>query len=385
MKHHILLSLAFSFLATASPPKAHEISEAYSYEDFCFDFHKQADPNGYRLFTKNLDAILAHNSNPKKTYLMGVNQFTDMDSPPMGRNNAGLSAQHRTSKMLNRWGQTTSIPRVEPQPFDESLLLGMDALPEELNWYDEGVCTAVKDQGHCGSCWAFATTATVESHVAIQSKLLYNLSPEQLVACAPNEDHCGGYGGCMGSIPELAYDYLVSAGGYTQEWSYPYVSYSGTTNGTCVELDTSINPIKATIDGYVKLPENNASAVMAALAKVGPLAVNVDASTWSSYESGVYDGCSYDDMDIDHVVVLVGYGTDEDTGTDYWLIRNSWSPSWGESGFIRLKRESPEETICGVDNTPQDGTGCEGDTVQYPCGQCAVLFDTSYPTGAGVV
>lgn len=381
----ILVSLSLPLFTAASPPKAHELTESYSYEEYCSDFHKKANSVGHQLFTERLASILSHNASPNKTYVLGVNQFTDMVSPPKGRNTAGLSAESRTSLTLNRWSHTSSLPRVEPQPFDESLLQDMDKVPDELNWYDEGVCTAVKDQGHCGSCWAFATTATVESHVAIQSKLLYNLSPEQLVACAPNENHCGGYGGCMGSIPELAYDYLVSAGGYAQEWSYPYVSYSGDTNGTCVELDTSSNPIKATIDGYVKLPENNASAVMAVLAKVGPLAVNVDASTWSSYESGVFDSCSYDSLDIDHVVVLVGYGTDEDSGLDYWLIRNSWSPSWGEQGFIRLKRESVQDTICGVDNTPQDGTGCDGDLIQYPCGQCGVLFDTSYPTGAGVV
>ena len=88
-------------------------------------------------------------------------------------------------------------------------------------------------------------------------------------------------------------------------------------------------------------------------------------------------------MDINHVVVLVGYGTDADGGGDYWLVRNSWGVTWGEQGYIRLKRDPVENTPCGVDPQPWDGTGCwaEKDTPQNPCGQCGVVFDASYPTG----
>jgi C1A family cysteine protease len=89
-----------------------------------------------------------------------------------------------------------------------------------------GVVSDVKNQGSCGSCWAFASTETVESHVALASGLLWTLSPQQLVACAPNNDDCGGYGGCMGSVPQLAYQYLIETGGFAEEWSYPYTSVS---------------------------------------------------------------------------------------------------------------------------------------------------------------
>jgi len=126
----------------------------------------------------------------------------------------------------------------------------------------------------------------VESHVALETGLLFNLSPQQLVACAPNDDHCGGVGGCLGSIPELAFDYLVDVGGMAEEWSWGYESYTGATNGTCNELNPipNSNPTKAGIGGYIKLEENDANAVMTALAAVGPLAINVDASVWSAYE-----------------------------------------------------------------------------------------------------
>lgn len=92
------------------------------------------------------------------------------------------------------------------------------------------------------------------------------------------------------------------------------------------------------------------------MATVGPIVVSVDASHWHSYESGVFNGCNYtDNIDVNHAVVLVGYGTDEELG-DFWLIRNSWGTGYGENGYIRLARES--EVTCGVDSTPQHGTAC---------------------------
>jgi cathepsin L len=268
------------------------------------------------------------------------------------------------------------------QPLDSMFTL-QSPLPAEVDWRTKGVVTAVKDQGHCGSCWAFAATATLESHVAINTGILADLSPQQLVSCSTNPQHCGGVGGCQGSVPELAFDY-IQANGLASEWTYPYNSYSGASNGQCVYNATGATPPAAHLSGHVKLPANNATAVMQALATMGPLAVNVAASPWHNYESGVYDGCDFNqNIDINHVVVLVGYGTDAASGNDYWFIRNSWSPMWGEKGYIRLLRHSLEKTVCGVDSTPLDGVGCEGGAAQDEvCGQCGVLFDVSYPTGA---
>ena len=95
---------------------------------------------------------------------------------------------------------------------------------------------------------------------------------------------------------------------------------------------------------------------MNSVAKVGPIAVSVDASTWHSYSSGIFDGCNQSNPDINHAVVLMGYGYDELTNQDYWLVRNSWSASWGEAGYIRLARNGDyEQELCGIDSTPQDG------------------------------
>jgi len=121
-----------------------------------------------------------------------------------------------------------------------------------------------------------------------------------------------------------------------------------------------------------------------AVATAGPVAVSVDASAWHKYESGVFNGCDYNaNVDVNHAVILVGYGTDEANG-DFWLIRNSWGTGYGENGYIRLAREG--EVQCGTDSTPLDGSACAyQDFPTKVCGQCAVLFDSSYPLNARVI
>ena len=112
------------------------------------------------------------------------------------------------------------------------------------------------------------------------------------------------------------------------------------------------------IRGYEKLPHNDYQAVMNHLANVGPLAVNVYADDgWGNYSEGVYEGCDFDkDIKINHGVGLVGYGTDEKEG-DYWIIRNHWATTWGENGYMRLRRTS--ETQCGYDKSAENGTTCK--------------------------
>jgi cathepsin L len=156
-----------------------------------------------------------------------------------------------------------------------------------------------------------------------------------------------------------------------------YSGYGGS-NGKCT---TPPGSVKAAIGGYVKLAENNYTALMNAIATVGPIAISVDAN-WGSYAGGVFAGCDpTNNVDIDHAVVLVGYG--EDNGQKYWLVRNSWSPSWGEKGYIRIARSDSDDTNCATDSTPQDGNACTGETAPVKvCGTCGILYDSSYPTDA---
>jgi len=248
-------------------------------------------------------------------------------------------------------------------------------LPTSIDWRTAGIISSVKDQGECGSCWTFGTTETIESYWALKTGQLQALSEQQILDCTPNIDDCGGTGGCGGGTAELAMGSVIQMSGIHSEWTYGYTSWSGKNFPECRFNETS-GPT-AFISGYVVLETNDYIPVLSALASIGPLIINVDASSWSAYESGVYDGCNQTNPDIDHVVQLVGYGTDPEYG-DYWLVRNSWTPKWGEYGYIRLARSS--NPPCGVDITPQDGIGCNGGPSKVPvCGTCGVLYDVSFP------
>jgi cathepsin L len=154
----------------------------------------------------------------------------------------------------------------------------------------------------------------MEAHVALSSGLLYELSVEQIAMCAPNTQNCGGTGKCQGSTAELAFEYATNSVGLYEEFQYGYTSYNGT-NFDCLapsreESTTSTSPLRASdavaaINGYVHLPNNNYTVLMNAVARVGPVAINVDATTWAAYNSGVFEGCNPKYLDINHVVVLV--------------------------------------------------------------------------------
>jgi cathepsin L len=150
--------------------------------------------------------------------------------------------------------------------------------------------------------------------------------------------------GCQGATAELAFDYLAT-NGLSDLWRYGYLpdTYFNGVNNKCMR-DPATSRASATGTGYNLLVRNDYDELMNAIANVGPLAVNVDASLWSLYESGVFSGCPQEHVTINHVVQLVGYGTTSE-GEDYWLIRNSWSPEWGEMGYMKLQRSSG---YCGM-------------------------------------
>jgi len=262
----------------------------------------------------------------------------------------------------------------------------VEDLPPSWDWRTKSpsVVTAVKDQGGCGGCWAFSATETIESFVAIASGKLMELSEQQILDCTPNPNQCGGTGGCNGATQELAFNYTHYGidnmqPGLSLESQYPFQGYSQ----ACQESKIS-NVV--TVSGYVTLPFNNYSALMNAVVNLGPIAISAAAEPWQTYESGVFSSdCG---TDVDHAIQLVGYGHDSSVNLDYWQVRNSWSASWGENGYIRVARYggTPKGEPCGKDTSPGDGDGCKGgpSSIQV-CGLCGILSDSSYPTGAAVI
>jgi len=317
------------------------------------------------IFHANLVKIEKHNA--LGTWKMGVNEFSDLTQ-------AEFEAQMTGGyKRMPQSGAGAPASTFKAKSRSE--------LPDSVDWRDQGAVSEVKNQGQCGSCWAFCTTEMIESYAAIETGTLPELSAQQVTACTPNPLSCGGTGGCYGSIPQLGYTY-IQLFGHAAESDYPYTSGTTTETGDCMYDFTNTAPVIG-ITGYNTLAPNDQDAVMTHLAEVGPLGVAVYASGWGGYSSGVYTGCDYDsNIALNHAVQLVGYGTDPAEG-DYWIVRNSWGSGWGEGGYIRLARDA--EAQCGTDSTPMDGTACvggPGNDEQHVCGQCGVLFDVSYPLGA---
>lgn len=191
--------------------------------------------------------------------------------------------------------------------------------------------TPVKDQGYCGSCWAFSAAEQIESDSMRTLGTSYILSPEQIVQC-DNTSY-----GCSGGFTENAYKYVKKAGGIETNSAYPYTSYQGVT-GRCASVASSF--VIGVTSFYTIKGE---SAMATYVQNTGPLSVCVDASTWNSYTGGIMKSCG---KRVDHCVQAVGVDA---SSSGYWKVRNSWSTSWGESGYIRLAYGA---NTCAITNDP---------------------------------
>jgi len=311
-------------------------------------------------FENNHAGVLRHNREyaaGASTWWASINEFSDLAEQEFHAQKKGLSP-------------TAGSSVAAALPFTGSL---KTSTPDRKDWRDRtpSIVTQVKNQRACGSCWAFASTAVIESYYALNTGSLSVLAPQTLVNCAPNPHDCGGTGGCEGSIPELAFNFTKQSG-IALESDLPYKAH----DEACTHYKA-----KATLTGYVKLPGNSAAALESALASVGPVAVNV-AANWMSYGGGIFSGGCKEGSSctLDHVVVAMGYEKPRDGNEGYWLIRNSWGTSWGEAGYIRLSRKFDETTF--VDRRPADGVACKPfPKAQNVTGESGVLLDMSYPIG----
>lgn len=186
----------------------------------------------------------------------------------------------------------------------------------DVDWVSKGAVTPVKNQGQCGSCWAFSATAAIESYAQLAGKGLKVLSAQQINSCDKRD------GGCNGGNTETAYQYVKSAGGIELNSDYPYTSGGGQT-GSC---KFNSGRIAISISGYHSIGRGESSLKSAM--NEGPASLCLAASSWQSYRGGILSKC---DNQVDHCVQGTGY-----SGSSYWKIRNSWGTGWGESGFIRL-------------------------------------------------
>lgn len=192
--------------------------------------------------------------------------------------------------------------------------------PTEVDWRSKNVLTPVKNQGQCGSCWAFSTTGALESNVAVAKGGLNSFSEQQLVDC------CGTKGfqcqGCSGAWPEWAFNYINSSG-IVLESEYAYRGVQG----ACKNIPTAKKYLNSARP-WTMLPVDG-NALKEAIASTGPVSICVDASNWSLYKSGVFANCGT--TNLNHAVTAVGYQAD-----GVWLVRNSWGTTWGDQGHIRL-------------------------------------------------
>jgi len=287
----------------------------------------------FRVFTENIayiDRVNAEN----RSYRLGQNEFTDMEASEFASKFTGLK-------------RPTSI-------FGDSPSLGFhtagvdEVLADRIDWREQGAVTPIKNQGTCGSCWAFSAIGTLEGANKIATGNLVSLSEQQLVNCAHGQagKPCMG---CLGGNMDMGLKYATSNHICTEE-SFPYSGWLGMVKG-CGKVKSCTSGIpQGGVTGYKEVNHNSMTDLMSAVQKT-PVSIGIEAdqASFQHYTGGVVDqNCG---SKVDHGVLAIGYGTDSVHG-DYWLVKNSWGASWGEHGTVRLKRGVAGPGECGILSQP---------------------------------
>ncbi|CAA2954995.1 low-temperature-induced cysteine ase-like [Olea europaea subsp. europaea] len=286
----------------------------------------------FEIFKDNLRYIDEQNNVANRTYKLGLSRFADLTNEEYRSMYLGTKTDRR-----QRFSKTKS-DRYTPKDGD--------SLPDSVDWREKGAVAPVKDQGSCGNCWAFSTIVAVEGINKIETGSLISLSEQELVDCDTSVNE-----GCNGGLMDYAFDFIIKNGGIDTEEDYPYTGRDG-------KCDTYRKNAKVvSIDGYEDVTPYNEKALQKAAANQ-PISVAVEGGgrDFQLYESGIFSGkCG---VELDHGVAVVGYGSEN--GVDYWIVRNSWGPSWGEKGYLRMQRN-----------------------VRAKSGLCGIAIEPSYPTKTG--
>jgi C1A family cysteine protease len=271
----------------------------------------------YNTFKSNLNFIIEHNSF-NHSYTLAMNAFGDMTTEEFKASRCGYTVAPRSESSVEFNGIVNA----------------------DIDWNKAGAVTPVKDQGQCGSCWAFSTTGAVEGCVAVATKKLISIAEQQLVDCAGSQ----GNQGCNGGLMDYAFQYIIQNGGIGSEASYPYTAR----DGSCKQV-ASVSKIT----GFKDVPANNEGELMKAL-QLGPVSVAVEAdkSVFQFYHDGVLDNKACGTQ-LDHGITLTGAGTL--SGKNYWAVKNSWGASWGKNGYILMVRDKNQ---CGISLAASYATGC---------------------------
>lgn len=288
----------------------------------------------FAAFKENYDFIRRHNADFQRgltTFTVGINTFADLTSEEYRTMILRPDAFNITRRGGLLGGNEDQQPTFLPP-------LSSDVT--SVDWRQKSAVTEVKNQGQCGSCWAFSSAAAVEGAWAIATGKLVDLSEQQLMDCSTSY----GNHGCQGGLMDFAFEYIVKNGGIDSADDYPYTAR----NGKCDHTKERENKV-AKISSYKDVPPNNENQLLAAIARQPvSVAIEADQKAFQLYKSGVFStACG---TSLDHGVLAVGFGNEG--SIPYWIVKNSWGESWGESGYIRLARGVGREGQCGIAKQP---------------------------------